>query len=559
MFCACLVGVRRLLQLQVPMPPRKASKAAAKSRSSARKAAAKPHSKKGQKAEPSEEYEALLQYGERVEQLVAASADCLAFPRLEALCDDFGPRASGTQALEDAIDWVVTQMKADKCFDSVTQQPVEIPHWVRGQELCEMTAPRACRLAMLGVGGSVPTPPDGLTAEVLSVETFEELEARKHEVKGKIVNYCCKWQGYPATVSYRVLGADRASKHGAVAVLINSISSDSMNAPHTGVLEYRGDAPPIPAAALSVEASSLLHRLCKRGKAVSVKLLMRGQNLARRASRNVLAELRGTETPQEVVVLGGHIDSWDVGTGAHDDAQGCIAAWEAARLLHQLGLRPRRTLRVVLWVDEENGGCGSAAYKKHLEPAQLAQHVAAIETDLGVSMSSGFEFKGSEGAAKLLKQIGKLLEQPPLCAGRILLSGNTGVDIECLSDVGVPCLLLRGSDFFAHTGYWKYHHCEGDTFDKIDQKELEQNVAVLAAMAFILADMPLTLPRGELAKPVHKAVAWPVLNADPGAAPSDPDAPLFPWDQDKDKGKREQHEEHAAGEPVSKKQKVYSC
>eukprot|EP00457_Paulinella_chromatophora_P006615 gb/GEZN01006634.1/.p1 GENE.gb/GEZN01006634.1/~~gb/GEZN01006634.1/.p1 ORF type:complete len:503 (+),score=68.97 gb/GEZN01006634.1/:180-1511(+) len=398
-------------------------------------------------------------------------------------------------------------MKEDKCFDTVTEQKVEIPDWRRGQESLVMMSPRPLKLAMLGIGGSEATPPEGIEAEVISVSDFEELEQRKEEVKGKIVSFNCHWKGYPTTVAYRAYGADKASAFGALAVLVRSVSPDSMNAPHAGTLEYSGKQKQIPACCLSEEASTLLHRLCKRGKKVIVRLKMDSKYMANRLSRNIIAELKGTNYPDEVIAIGGHIDSWDVGTGAHDDAQACIATWEAVRVLHRLKLRPKRTIRVICWVDEEMKGCGNLAYKKSLSETDIAKHVAAIETDWGVAQAQGFEFLGCQEAVPLLKQVGQLLL--PLRADKILLTGRTGVDIEPLSDAGIPCLLLRPTNLFATSGYWKYHHCEGDTFDKINRKDLEQNVSVLAVMAYVLADMPIPLPRGPKAEMVDKEMAWP--------------------------------------------------
>jgi carboxypeptidase Q len=298
------------------------------------------------------------------------------------MCDTFGPRFSGTPALEKAIDWIVAEMKKDG-FDSVYTQPVKVPNWVRGSESATLITPRKKSLAMLGLGGSIGTPAKGIRAEVLVVRSFEELQANPERAKGKIVLFNVPFVAYGQTVRIRTLGAIEAAKAGAVASLIRSVGPFSMNTPHTGNSRYEDGVPKIPHAAITSEDAQMLQRMQERGEKIVIELKMEAKTLPDANSRNVIAEIRGYEKPEEVVVLGGHIDSWDVGTGAMDDGGGCLASWEALRQMKLLGLKPRRTVRVVLWTNEENGLRGAEAYRK-LVDAELHNHVLAIESDSGV-------------------------------------------------------------------------------------------------------------------------------------------------------------------------------
>jgi len=303
----------------------------------------------------------------------AATKDSAAWNRLAELTDTFGSRIAGSEALEHAIDWTLQRMRADG-LENVRGEPAMVNHWVRGTESAELITPRRKPLAMLGLGLSVGTPPGGITAPVVVVSSFEDLARRGDAVKGKIVLFDVPFTQYEATRVYRSTGANAATKQGAVAMLLRSVASGSMYSPHTGTLSYEGrlsrgrgtsSSEPtvrrIPAAAITVEDAQLLHRMQDRGQPITVKLVMNARTLPLAPSRNVVAELRGREKPDEVVVIGGHIDSWDVGQGAMDDAGGVVAAWEALRLMKSLGLRPRRTVRVVGWTEEESSGRGGLA------------------------------------------------------------------------------------------------------------------------------------------------------------------------------------------------------
>lgn len=418
----------------------------------------------------------------------AATADSFAYRRLGHLVDGFGNRLSGSANLEAAIDWILAQMKADS-LENVRGERVMVPHWVRGQESVDLLRPRHARLRMLGLGGSIATPRAGITAPVLVVSSFDDLRQRAAEARGKIVLFNAPFTTYRETVKYRVKGASEAARVGAVASLIRSIASYSIRSPHTGVMLYDSTAPRIPAAALSVEDAMMLQRFQDRGQPVVVTLRMAAHTLPDAASRNVVAEVVGRERPDDVVVLGGHIDSWDVGQGAMDDGGGSVAAWEAVRLMKHLGLRPRRTVRVVLWTNEENGGKGALAYRdSHLN--QLSGHVLAIESDNGVFSPDGFRFNGSDAALSRLQQVAELL-QPIGAAKMIKEPESPEADITPLVERGVPGL---GLDVDGSRYFW-FHHSDGDTLDKLDAAEMGRCVAALAVMAFVAADMPEELPR----------------------------------------------------------------
>jgi carboxypeptidase Q len=419
--------------------------------------------------------------------IAAATRDSAAWNRIAELTDRFGPRLSGSENLEHAIDWMLVQMKRDS-LDNVRGEPVMVPRWVRGDESAELVSPRAAKLSMLGLGGSVGTSPEGVTAEVLIVSSFDELTRRAAEASGKIVLFDVPFTNYGQTVQYRVNGAIAAARVGAVASLIRSVSSYSMRNPHTGTMSYDTTVQRIPHAAISTEDAMMLHRLSDLGERIVVKLRMDAQTLPDARSRNVIAELRGRERPDEIVVMGGHIDSWDVGTGAMDDAGGVVVAWEAIRLMKQLGLRPRRTIRVVGWTNEENGLRGGNAYRD-AHASELDKHVLAIESDGGVFSPLGFGFTGSDSAFAVVRKIGKLLDR--IGAGRITRGGG-GADIGPIMRTGVPGM---GLDVAGDRYFW-FHHSEADTVDKLNPHEVSLCVAAMAIMAYVTADLPQPLPRG---------------------------------------------------------------
>jgi len=416
----------------------------------------------------------------------AALKDSTAWNRLAEMTEKFGNRLSGTPALEETIDWVIAKMKEDG-LQNVRGEPVMVPVWVRGAESAQLVSPRAQNLPMLGLGGSIATPPGGITADVMVVGSFSDLTARAAQAAGKIVLFDVPFTNYGETVQYRSRGATAAAKLGAVAALVRSVTPYSQRTPHTGALSYDSTVRRIPAAAITVEDAEMIHRMLDRGERVRVKLTMSAKTMPDAPSRNVMGEIVGSEKPDEVVVFGGHIDSWDVGRGAMDDGGGVVVAWEAVKLLKRLGLTPKRTIRVVGWTNEENGGRGGQGYRD-AHKAEVEKHVLAIESDGGVFKPQGFGFAGSDAALEILKQVGSLLDR--IEAGSIVKGGG-GADIGPIMALGVPGLGLNVDG----TRYFWYHHTEADTIDKLDPNDMARCVAAMAVMAYVVADMAETLPR----------------------------------------------------------------
>ena len=323
------------------------------------------------------------QYQPAADKLIQASlADDEGYTNLAYLCDHIGKRISGSEPLDRAISWSTDLMKKEG-LSNVTVQPVMVPKWVRGRESGAIIAPVAKPLHMLGLGMSVGTPPGGITAELVVVPNFDALtKLGKAGVAGKIVVFDAPYEGYGHTVMYRVNGASQAAALGAIGVLVRSITSLAVQTPHTGTLQYDPGLPKIPAAAISIEDATMLDRLYAEGKPVKVHLEMEAHMEADAKSGNVMGDLVGSEHPEEMVVVGGHIDSWDVGQGAQDDGSGIMASLAAVAEIKKLGMVPKRTIRVVFWVNEENGDAGGKTYRAMLGD-KLSTQVAAIEMDGG--------------------------------------------------------------------------------------------------------------------------------------------------------------------------------
>ncbi len=418
----------------------------------------------------------------------AAMADNGAMEKLTYLCDRIGNRLSGSASLDQAIAWSAAQMKKDG-LENVVTPLVKVPHWVRGAESASIVEPVKRRLTILGLGGSIATPKQGIEAEVVPVANFDELEAKgRAGVEGKIVLFNAPYVSYGQTVVYRHGGASRAAKLGAVATLVRSITPLAAQLPHTGAMEYAEGVPQIPAAAVTIEDATLMQRLTDMGSKVTVHLQMEAHTEPDADSANVIGEIRGSEEPDKVVVIGGHIDSWDVGAGAQDDGSGIITALEAAHLIKSLGLKPRRTIRVVFWVNEENGGTGGKAYREWIE-GHLKDHVAAIEMDGGAEKPVGFGVSAgaqTQAAVARLRDVGALLDR--IGAGSVT-GGGGGADIAPIMSGGVPGLAVRT----VGTHYFDWHHTAADTVDKVDPDDLRRNVAAMAVMTYVLADMPDTI------------------------------------------------------------------
>jgi len=425
----------------------------------------------------------LDQYRDPAARLIgAAISDTFAWRRLAVLTDSIGNRLSGTPQLDRAIQWAAEEMKRDG-LENVHTEKAMVPRWVRGAESAEIVEPAHHPMAMLGLGGSVATPADGVQADVLIVHSFEELDATAARARGRIVFFNVPYTNYGETVRFRSGGPSRAAAYGAVAMLIRSVGLPGLRLPHTGALQYTPDAPKIPAAAIASEDADRLQRMADRGDRVVVRLKMQARFDPDVESANVVGEIRGREKPDEVVVIGGHLDSWDVGAGATDDGGGCVVTWEALRLMKKLNLRPRRTVRVVLWTNEENGGRGGQAYRdQHRE--ELSRTVMMMESDSGVFRPLGFGFTGSENARQTVKAIASLLRG--LAADQIGPAGG-GADIgPSVQDGKMPSMSLEvdGSKYFL------IHHTEADTIDKIDPVEMAKCAAAVAVMTYVVADLP---------------------------------------------------------------------
>lgn len=435
-------------------------------------------------------------YREVASRLIgAALTDVAGMEKLIYLCDRIGARLAGSEALTRAIAWSAETMRKDG-LENVATPPVMVPVWIRGKESAQLLSPHVRELPMLGLGGSVATPAEGITGDVVAVSNFAEFEALEaSRVEGRIVLFNAPYEGYGNTVRYRSSGASRAAEKGAKACLIRSVTPVSLQSPHTGALRYDIAAPKIPAAALTVEDAEMLARLQARGVTPRVKLSMEARSAEDAESANVVGEIPGREKPNEVVVVGGHIDSWDVGQGAQDDGSGCLAALQAVVLAKHLGLRPRRTLRVCFWTNEENGLRGGTAYRLWAE-ARGDKHVAAIEMDGGAERPIGFGVgirarsatpdREVDGAVTKLQPIGRLLAG---IGAEGILRGGGGADISPLMNAGVPGLGLRT----VGEKYFHWHHTHADTVDKVDPQDFRRCIAALAVMSYVLADMPETL------------------------------------------------------------------
>jgi Zn-dependent M28 family amino/carboxypeptidase len=422
--------------------------------------------------------------------LAAARGNRDAFTKLQYLTDRIGHRLAGSKELDEAIAWAEGAMKTDG-HDARTE-PVMVPNWQRGAEDASIIAPVARPLKIIGLGGTVPTPKGGITAPVVVVRSFEELDARASEVKGKLVLYDvampawteAKGSGYGDVVRFRGRGASAAAKHGAVGVLMRSVTAHSLRTPHTGAMGYADGVAKIPAAAVTVEDSMLI-------APVTVKLSLDNKTLPDAKSANVIGELRGKDKPDEVVVIGAHIDSWDVGQGANDDGAGCVIMMQALTTLRKLGLQPRRTIRVVLFTNEENGLRGAKAYAEQHD-SEMSKTVFAVEADSGSFAPRGFGIEAKpEVTGKIVakvSEIASLLE--PIKATKVAAS-HGGADIGPMVPKGVP---TAGLDVDGRT-YFDTHHTEADTLDKVNPSELARCVGVMAAMAYLIADAPERLDR----------------------------------------------------------------
>jgi carboxypeptidase Q len=423
--------------------------------------------------------------------VTAALATSSAYDTLEELTDDIGARPSGSANAAAAVRWAVERFRSWGI--DVHEEKVMVPHWVRGIETATLVSQRDQKIVLTALGNSIGTPADGITAEVLELTSFDELKTLGREkIEGKIVFFHVpmdmekvrhgkSFDAYSDAVVYRALGPSRAAEYGAKAVLIRSVASASLRTPHTGALRYDEKQPRIPAAAMTTEDALLVHRLLAKGETVRMHLTLTPQMLPDVESANVVAEIRGSEKPDEIVLIAGHLDSWDLATGAIDDGSGVAMVMETMRLLRQLGIRPKRTIRAVLYMNEENGTRGGRQYAAD-HKSELAKHVAAIETDAGASAPTGYTTTLTGDALTALEARTTALAR--VGAATFETEKDTGADTSFLTAAGVPGFGLVPDPLH----YFDYHHTPADTLDKIDPKELAADTAAIGVLAIAIAE-----------------------------------------------------------------------
>ena len=433
----------------------------------------------------------------------AALESDYAYRQVAHLANNIGPRLSGSTQAAKAVEYVAAELKALGC--EVQLEKVMVPHWVRGEETAALVqfsgqAPNTTqKIVLCALGGSVATPKDGIEAEVLVVKNFDELKSMPHEkVAGKIVLFNYPFdkqmaaegrslQAYGKAVVYRSDGPSAAARQGAVACLIRSVGGADYRLPHTGMTDYAADAPKVPAGAVTAEDADLILHLLRQGP-VKMKLILTPQTLPDAESANVIADIKGSEHPEQVVIVSGHLDSWDLGTGAIDDGAGVAVSMEVANVIQKLRLKPKRTIRVIAWMNEENGEAGSKQYAKDHDK-EFSNHFAAMETDGGAGHPIGVNIKANQKVKKIFAPVANVLQESG--AGILDLVEHCGADIEPLEKAGVPAFSpIQDSRF-----YFNYHHTAADTLDKIVPKELAENSAVVAVVAYALANMERPLPR----------------------------------------------------------------
>jgi carboxypeptidase Q len=429
----------------------------------------------------------------------AALSSDYAWQQLAHLTENIGPRPAGSPQAQAASDYVAAELL--KLGLEVHREPATVSHWLRGEEKAELVefpgqAPEtAQKIVLTTLSGSSATPAEGLTAEVIVVHSFDELTALGHDkVAGKIVLFNVRYderkalagyafEAYGEAVGYRARGAKAAADVGAIASLIRSVGGANYRLPHTGWSQ----PVPIPAAALAAEDADLVDHLASQGR-VRMRLTLTPQQLAAATGYNVVADLKGSDHPEQIVVVSGHLDSWDLGRGAIDDGAGVVISMATAELLQRLHLRPRRTLRVIAWMDEENGGGGHDAYAK-AHKAEIANHVAAIESDAGAGHPLGYAMKLSPAALAALQPLLDILRPVGSTIFRTT-NRSPGSDIDPLVEAGVPGIGIIQDG----RKYFDYHHTAADTLDKVDPQELRENAAAMAVMGYALAAMPDALP-----------------------------------------------------------------
>jgi carboxypeptidase Q len=431
----------------------------------------------------------------------AALSDPYALNELRHLTDNIGPRLSGSPQAQAAVDYVAGEMRA--LGAEVQLEKTTVPHWVRGAETGALTAwPGATsgttqKIVLTALGGSVATAPDGLTTEVVVVNNFDEAhKLPPGAVKGKILLFneifdkrlAAQGNGgaaYGHAVLYRGAGPSVAASLGAAAVLVRSVGGADFRLPHTGATFYAPGVAKIPAAAVTAEDADLLANLAKQGP-VTMHLILTPETLPPAPSYNVIADWKGSEHPEQVVVVSGHLDSWDLGTGAIDDGAGIVVSMQAIHLLQMLGIHPKRTVRFIAWMDEEQGGSGAQTYAKE-HAADLPNHIGALESDLGADHPHGVTYAGNAALGDYLRPVAEVLDA--FGASTLTHGEEAGEDVGFLT--AVPGFTPTQDSRF----YFNYHHTAADTFDKVNPQLLGENAAVMVVVAYALADAATPAPR----------------------------------------------------------------
>jgi carboxypeptidase Q len=411
-----------------------------------------------------------------------------AYDALTELTTKIGSRLSGSANAAKAVAWTKDKME-EFGLEQVHLEPCMVPHWVRGNVedgSILLTGGKKIPIAIAALGGSVATAEDGITAGVVEVHSFKELDELEAKAKGKIVFFnrpfdetkFNTFEAYGGAVDQRWAGSIQTAKAGGVLALVRSVSPHLDNVPHVGVMGYADSVPKVPGVAISTLGANQLSELLKKDANLQVYVKVACQTLPDVESANVVGEIRGTEYPDEVIVVGGHLDSWDKGQGAHDDGAGVVQSIEALRLLKQLGLKPKRTIRAVAFMNEENGGRGGEAYAAKDRPGET--HIAAIESDMGGFMPRGFGVSTDSVRFQKIARWAHLFS--PIWADRMIVGGG-GTDISYLEKKNVPQIALIPE----MQRYFTYHHSDNDTIDKVDERELELGAACLAILTYVLA------------------------------------------------------------------------
>ncbi|KAL4710318.1 hypothetical protein ACJJTC_011134 [Scirpophaga incertulas] len=406
---------------------------------------------------------------------------------LAKFVDKFGPRPSGSETLEQSIDYMI-QLTRDEGITDITTEELEVPQWTRELEQVTLLEPRVKNIAVFGLGRSVSTSPEGITAEAIMVNSFDDLDSlADSDVKGKIVIYDAKFVSYGVSVRYRTEGASRAAARGAVASLVRSITPFSINSPHTGAQNYDNNYPKIPTAAITLEDADMLRRMYDRGEKIvlNIKLISKSDT---KTSRNTLIDYKGTESPEKLVIVSGHIDSWDVGQGAMDNGGGIFVSWAVPVILKRLNIKPKRTIRSIFWTAEEMGLIGAADYaNKHKNENNNINFI--MEADEGTFAPLGLGVGGTQEARCIIAEVLKLFKS--INASTLVEQNAPGSDISLFTNSGIPGASL----YTENSKYFWFHHTAGDTMNVENEHELDLGTAVWTAAAYVIADISIDIPR----------------------------------------------------------------